>query len=252
MQPRSRRWPIQSGRTAGPGVPADNFSARWTRNLNFRAGTYRFRVLVDDGARLWVNDKLVIDRWRTGPPKAYTAEVNLTEGTHHLRLEYFDHIYDAQVRLSWERLDHYPDWKAEYFDNRQLRGSPILVRNESNIDHDWGRGSPGGIPSDNFSARWTRQLEFESGVYRFQARVDDGVRVWVGDTLVIDAWRDGGSRLIEAERQSRSMVYRPILERVREIASFLVQDCCGGRPELCEPLIADFTPCCSPSEASCV
>jgi ArsR family transcriptional regulator len=58
--------------------------------------------------------------------------------------------------------------------------------------------------------------------------------------------------LIEAERQSRSMVYRPIIERVREIASFLVQDCCGGRPELCEPLIADFTPCCSPSEASCV
>lgn len=196
----------------GPGVPADNFSARWTRNLNFRAGTYGFRVLVDDGARLWVNDKLVIDRWRTGPPKSYTAEINLTEGTHHLRLEYFDHTYDAQVRLSWERLDHYPDWKAEYFDNRQLRGSPILVRNESNIDHDWGRGSPGGVPSDNFSARWTRQLEFESGVYRFQVRVDDGVRVWVGDTLVIDAWREGGSRLIEAERQMSGGKHRVKVE----------------------------------------
>lgn len=58
--------------------------------------------------------------------------------------------------------------------------------------------------------------------------------------------------LIEAERQSRSVVYRPVIGRVREIASFLVQDCCGGRPELCEPLVADFTPCCSPTEASCV
>lgn len=54
--------------------------------------------------------------------------------------------------------------------------------------------------------------------------------------------------LIEAERQSRSIVYRAVIDRVREIASFLVQDCCGGRPELCEPLVAEFTPCCPPKE----
>ena len=52
--------------------------------------------------------------------------------------------------------------------------------------------------------------------------------------------------LIESERQSRSIVYRAVIDRVREIATFLVQDCCGGRPELCEPLIADITPCCAP------
>lgn len=52
--------------------------------------------------------------------------------------------------------------------------------------------------------------------------------------------------LLSSERQSRSIVYRAELERVREIASFLVNDCCGGRPELCEPLVAEFTPCCTP------
>lgn len=41
--------------------------------------------------------------------------------------------------------------------------------------------------------------------------------------------------LVESERQSRSIVYRAVLERVQDVASFLVQDCCGGRPELCEP-----------------
>jgi len=55
--------------------------------------------------------------------------------------------------------------------------------------------------------------------------------------------------LIEAERQGRTIVYRAVLERVREIANFLVRDCCGGRPELCNPLIADITPCCTPKEA---
>ena len=56
--------------------------------------------------------------------------------------------------------------------------------------------------------------------------------------------------LIEAERHSRSIIYRAVVGRVREIASFLVQDCCGGRPDLCEPLIAEFTPCCTPKEPS--
>ena len=55
--------------------------------------------------------------------------------------------------------------------------------------------------------------------------------------------------LISSERNSRSIVYRAEIDKVREIASFLVNDCCGGRPELCEPLVAEFTPCCTPKEA---
>lgn len=56
--------------------------------------------------------------------------------------------------------------------------------------------------------------------------------------------------LIDSERHSRSIVYRAVVDRVREIATFLVTDCCGGRPELCEPLVAEFTPCCAPKEKS--
>ena len=56
--------------------------------------------------------------------------------------------------------------------------------------------------------------------------------------------------LIAAERNGRSISYRAEMHCVREIATFLVRDCCNGRPELCEPIIADLTPCCSPKEAS--
>lgn len=56
--------------------------------------------------------------------------------------------------------------------------------------------------------------------------------------------------LVEFERRSRSIVYRAVVDRVREITSFLVQDCCAGRPELCEPLVSEFTQCCSPREVS--
>lgn len=54
--------------------------------------------------------------------------------------------------------------------------------------------------------------------------------------------------LISSERHSRSIIYRAQIDRVRELASFLVTDCCGGRPELCAPLVAEFTPCCAPGE----
>jgi DNA-binding transcriptional ArsR family regulator len=52
--------------------------------------------------------------------------------------------------------------------------------------------------------------------------------------------------LIEAARQSRSIIYRAKLDAVRELTGFLVKDCCGGRPEICAPLIADLTPCYPP------
>jgi ArsR family transcriptional regulator len=55
------------------------------------------------------------------------------------------------------------------------------------------------------------------------------------------------ARLAGFERQGRSIIYRAHLSRLRELMLFLAQDCCGGRAELCAPLIADLIPCCAPS-----
>ena len=54
--------------------------------------------------------------------------------------------------------------------------------------------------------------------------------------------------LIRSERRSRSIIYRANLEHFRSVATFLLKDCCGGRHEVCAPLIADLTPCCPPKE----
>jgi DNA-binding transcriptional ArsR family regulator len=58
------------------------------------------------------------------------------------------------------------------------------------------------------------------------------------------------ARLIVGERHSRSIVYRASLGRFREVALYLLKDCCGGRADLCAPLIADLTPCRPPKEAA--
>jgi DNA-binding transcriptional ArsR family regulator len=46
--------------------------------------------------------------------------------------------------------------------------------------------------------------------------------------------------LVQNERRSRSIIYRANLERLRDVMLFLARDCCGGRPELCGPLLADI------------
>ena len=50
--------------------------------------------------------------------------------------------------------------------------------------------------------------------------------------------------LIIGERHSRSIVYRADLDRLRALNLYLLKDCCGGRPDICAPLIAELTPCC--------
>lgn len=52
--------------------------------------------------------------------------------------------------------------------------------------------------------------------------------------------------LVTAERKSRSIIYRANLAAFQEVALFLLQDCCGGRAEICAPVIASLTPCCPP------
>lgn len=55
--------------------------------------------------------------------------------------------------------------------------------------------------------------------------------------------------LVRGDRHSRSIIYRADLDRFREVTLYLIKDCCGGKPDLCAPLIADLTPCCPPGES---
>ena len=187
----------------GPNIPADSFAVRWERTTHFDTGDYRFNLRVDDGARLWVNDQLVIDQWQDSGPATYTADVRLAAGDYRIKLEYYEHVGSAEAHLWWERREtSFPDWKGAYYNNGSLSGDPIVVRNDARPDFDWGDGSPvSGVPSDDFSVRWTRKEEFnEPATYRFNARVDDGVRVWVGGDLVIDEWENGGDRTVSGTK----------------------------------------------------
>ncbi len=81
-------------------------------------------------------------------------------------------------------------WNAEFYNNPDLQGAPALTRQDAAIAFDWGGGAPApGVKADFFSARWTAEPTFTGGAYRFSAVADDWVRVWVGNTALIDTFQ---------------------------------------------------------------
>ncbi|MCB0063059.1 MAG: hypothetical protein KDE19_13130, partial [Caldilineaceae bacterium] len=180
-----------------PGVNADNFSVRWSRNLNLPAGNYRFTMVTDDGARLFISGRTLIDAWFDQAPTTYTGEIVLPGGPVTVQMEYYERGGGATAQLGWQRLDDgggtpITEWQGEYFNNRNLSGPPALVRNDPQVNFEWGGGSPqpGRIDVDNFSARWTRTWSLPADTYRFIVTVDDGVRLYINGRLLIESWRE--------------------------------------------------------------
>ncbi|MCK6474127.1 MAG: NPCBM/NEW2 domain-containing protein [Planctomycetes bacterium] len=91
------------------GVP-ENFAARWTGFLKVpKKGTYTLAASVDDGTRLYVAGNKVIDRWTSSPEKKHEAAVDLDEGYHALKIEYFDGNSTAVCVLSWSLKDGFEE-----------------------------------------------------------------------------------------------------------------------------------------------
>ncbi|PYM22709.1 MAG: hypothetical protein DMD78_13750, partial [Candidatus Rokuibacteriota bacterium] len=71
---------------------------------------------------------------------------------------------------------------------------------ETGITNDWGAGGPAGLPVDNFSVRWTGRFSFAGGSVTFTATADDGIRVFLDGSLIIDQWHDQPATTYTATR----------------------------------------------------
>ena len=80
---------------------------------------------------------------------------------------------------------------GEYYDNMDLTNL-VLTRVDAVVDFDWGTGSPAaGVGVDTFSVRWTGEIDAPAAAtYTFYTMSDDGIRLWVNNTLVVDNWTD--------------------------------------------------------------
>ncbi len=152
------------------------------------------------------------------PTSPITAEIGLTStavkaGTTSVRaiVEYrpYEGSIEDRVRVNSWRVCARPDcdensstpptctggdaaWSNNFWSNPNLTGSPAFTNTSSDVNFNWGTGSPdASIPVNNFSARFSRTVDLPaSGTYRFTVGSDDGQRLYVNGVLVLDDWQE--------------------------------------------------------------
>ncbi len=91
-------------RSPAPGIPVDDFSARWTGKIVPTAtGKYHFGVIADDGVRVYVDGKLIAEDWTDHAPSPITGEVMFEAGkSYDLKIEYYESKIGAVAKLVWQ------------------------------------------------------------------------------------------------------------------------------------------------------
>ncbi|MBM9504043.1 glycoside hydrolase family 3 C-terminal domain-containing protein [Actinacidiphila acididurans] len=87
-----------------PGLPSDGFSVRWTGTVTAPAtGSYTFGATSDDGSRIYLDGKLIVNNWSDhGPTTVKSTPVQLTAGEpHSIRIEYYENGGGASVSVGW-------------------------------------------------------------------------------------------------------------------------------------------------------
>jgi mannan endo-1,4-beta-mannosidase len=79
---------------------------------------------------------------------------------------------------------------AEYFNNMDLGGTPVLTRIDKDVNFNWDENGPGsGVAKDHYSVRWSGYIKvLKTGEYTIAVIGDDGMRLWLDDKILCDAW----------------------------------------------------------------
>ena len=183
----TQRLSNDNGDSTHSDLEADSGRAHivWGDSTSASTGGIYYRLSSDNGATWAIQETVASTGGKTAPLLAVTANyVHVTYGGWYYRRSLA--IVPPPPTGNGNGL------AATYYDNIDLTG-PSVSRIDPVIDFNWGDGSPDpAIGPDTFSARWTGQLlpQFTE-TYTLYANVNNGVRLWVNEQLVVDTWASG-------------------------------------------------------------
>lgn len=95
-----------------PGIDRYKFSARWKGRLKApESGNYLFRAHVDDGIRVKVGNKMVIDAWGLHDSEPFSGTVYLEAGKmYDLQVDYFNGLLEGEIQLYWQLPSEKPEF----------------------------------------------------------------------------------------------------------------------------------------------
>jgi hypothetical protein len=223
---------IESTTEALPGTQlVDHFYIRWTGKLRVpKDGTYTFFLESDDGSRLFIDGKQVVDNGGLHAMEEKEGQTELKAGDHALKVEFFENEVDAGCKFSWQPPgkdkeivpssvlfteaaasepapeaagksglsgEYYAlDDALEDFPSIAADKKPTLKRVDQTINiESTTEALPGTQLVDHFYIRWTGSLQIpKDGTYTFFLESDDGSRLFIDGKEVVD---NGGLHAME-------------------------------------------------------
>lgn len=193
-------------------LPQDNFSVRWSKTENFVGGEYEFSLTTDDGMRVFLDGNIIYDAWFDQSPTNHIFTTSITPGEHTLVVEYYENEWEARAAFEYRKTGETPPPPDDFYTLEMWNWEgqspptfpttdPIISSAVNEINEDWGQNAPyPELSEDKFMARWTKQIDFESGIYVFETVSDDGVRVMIDGETIINEWNDHGATLHTSEQ----------------------------------------------------
>jgi len=149
---------------------------------------------ADDGVRVLLDGVVIINQWRDGAAATFSSTQSVLGGDHTVAVEYYQHGGAAVAKASITNVTppatcNAPSWMGDYYTNPNLTGTPTFSRCDAALNFDWSTASPDpAMATWGYSVRWTSTPTFAAGNYRFTVTADDGVRVLLDGTAIIDQW----------------------------------------------------------------
>ena len=115
-----------------PSLGSDTYSARWIGQVSpLYSETYTFYSRTDDGARVWVNNQLIIDHWVDQTVTETSGTTSLTAGQYYdIRMDYYENGGLAEAHLSWSS----PSQSKEIIPQSRLRTGGALTGVDGGTD----------------------------------------------------------------------------------------------------------------------
>jgi hypothetical protein len=206
----------------------ESYSVRWSGKIRpAYSERYTFYITRDNGARLWIDNQLIVDKWNSDMGFMDSGKIVLEAGRlYDIKLEFFNNSGNGIVILEWSSKSTgkavvpseclYPaeankyestlpgngiGLAFEYFDEDNLTNSKSKGI-DSTVDFNWGVGSPDRLiqQDQKFSIRWTGYLQAPySEDYVFYATYDDGASLWIDGQHIVDKWNVSESNTVKGK-----------------------------------------------------
>lgn len=209
-----------------PQIEPESFAIRWTGYIiPPKTGNYQFKTYSDDGTRVWVNNQKVIDNWglytlqfAIAPKtvlleagKAYPIKVEYQQCPIYAAMFLFWEAENVPMQLVPKSVLYVDDntynqfTQTKYFNAVSGTGSGLkntffdvdaeggLIERSTQIgvvNYNWGTDAPEGVTGDAFRATMEGYIEPRfTEPLTLVFNIDDAVRVWIDDQLVLDEWK---------------------------------------------------------------